>query len=159
MHIDKITDLADFQKIIETLDRGDLCRGVSDQEYDLILSLFRGKPQNDLFRLEDSLMWLFKSYAKAYLPNIPTLDIEWLVLAQHHGLPTRLLDWSLSPLVALFFAVESKYDKDGAVYIYKSIGYKKEEQIDLSKLTEVVGLLPASDCAGATAMYTYSRAS
>lgn len=43
-----------------------------------------------------------------------------LAIAQHHGLATRLLDWSYNPLVAAFFAVWEKRDGDAAVFAYSS---------------------------------------
>jgi hypothetical protein len=68
-------------------------------------------------QLETDMFLRFKRLAYPYLKSIPKTTIDWLVLGQHYGLPTRLLDWTENPLVALFFSLIEIRDCESAVWI------------------------------------------
>jgi hypothetical protein len=85
-----------------------LFRGVSDARFELVPSIGRARDANARpFTRSDEkkLLERFKDQVRRFVGAEPRNDLEWLVLGQHHGLPTRLLDWTLSPIVAAFFAV------------------------------------------------------
>lgn len=66
----------------------------------------RGYDKKRLLGDEWRMVQDFRRQAGAYLGRMPDEGWEVWVLAQHHGIPTRLLDWTHSPLAALYFAVE-----------------------------------------------------
>lgn len=104
--------------------REDICRyrsnfvfrGVPNKQYKLDTGLARlGGHFADL---EGPLLRNFRKYRDREPGSTSLLHWETVSLAQHHGLPTRLLDWTWSPLVALHFATTptGMMDKDGRVW-------------------------------------------
>jgi hypothetical protein len=94
-------------------------RGQSSSEWDLLPSIYRN-PQTQSF--EDEYRIDFKLKAYPFLPDnfsTPESDLEWYFLMQHYGIPTRLLDWSESALISLYFAVNYGLQKntDSVVWV------------------------------------------
>jgi FRG domain len=105
------------------------------KDWPLLPSLLRLKETaihyRDFKGLEVAVFKIFKSYSHPYLDNNkPASESEWMALAQHHGCPTRLMDWTRNPLVALFFATErdDRYEADEAVvWCYRNFDWYDEE--------------------------------
>jgi hypothetical protein len=90
-------------------DRG-VYHGAAAAEQPLLTSLDRlggVEPPHTKAHLESHILRNFGRYSRPYLPSPSGNDWELLVVAQHHGVPTRLLDWSYSPLVAAHFATRA----------------------------------------------------
>ena len=79
-------------------------RGMSNADYDIVTSLKRVCKHKGS-RLEPMILANFTKYAALEDPSIESSVWRQMILGQHHGLPTRLLDWSFSPLTSLHFAL------------------------------------------------------
>jgi len=103
--IDKVTPTEPDPRTGRRRDSG-VYRGDGNASWPLLTSLDKlggVEPPHSKADLEEHILRNFIRYSRPYLTQ-PASDWEVLVAAQHHGLPTRLLDWTYSPLVAAHFA-------------------------------------------------------
>ncbi|GAA4448772.1 hypothetical protein GCM10023189_07120 [Nibrella saemangeumensis] len=109
-----------LQQVEETIQKGftiNLFRGQSNNS-SLLPSIARQNPQFDTTEVEIKMLEDLKRRSPLLIKRIPRNDWEWLVLAQHFGLKTRLLDWSSNPLVALWFATSNEYFMNQSSFVY-----------------------------------------
>ena len=114
-----------FAEFVEQHPSGEwIFRGVTSHNYELIPKIGRRSMRRDPTNGcplpyseagEIAMFNEFKRTARPFLKHVPQHDLELLAVAQHHGLPTRLLDWTESPLVAAFFASEGVTGSDDAI--------------------------------------------
>lgn len=111
-----ITNLAEYLKCIEKFRKEVTSTGLNSKlvfrgqsaDWPLIPGIARISNKKELPQIENSMFSVFKRQAVRFLAFKPENDWSWLAVAQHYGLPTRLLDWSQNPLVGLWFAVRSR---------------------------------------------------
>jgi hypothetical protein len=115
-------------------------RGHAERDWELKPTLERAADKflmdySNLFGHEYLILREFKSVAKQYLNYVPDSNnyIEWIALLQHHGAPTRLLDFSDSIYIAAFFAFESSTN-DSAIWAINS--YQLNDKLIQKMLSE-----------------------
>jgi hypothetical protein len=130
---ERVEKWCDFTKLIDVIETRRereqhhfFYRGQVNKVWGLAPSLFREliEKKGDFqrcFEIEKDAKKEFESQVHMYLdPSVLPNSHEWLewwALMQHYGAPTRLLDWTASPYVAAYFAIESGEDTDGLIWV------------------------------------------
>jgi hypothetical protein len=141
-----INNLSEFVSVISELNKESIYlrtlsassisfyRGQSDFSWGLSPRLYREK----LLDKESVLIAEFLRIASLSFQQMAYFDI--LVKMQHYGLPTRLLDTTLNPLVALFFAChgDGQKDKDGSVYVFPNLPVFKQGLNNISLIMKFI---------------------
>jgi len=131
--------LSEVQKMthaLATVDKSliNLFRGQENDTWDLMPKIGRPKfLKPDPIKFEKNLLDEFRRLAHSFESNIRGYDTwDILALAQHHGMPTRLLDWTTNPLIALWFAFykEKSDNEKRAVWL---ITFETEKVIKASE--------------------------
>lgn len=113
-------------------------RGLSNKEFDLVPKIFRNGYSVSYY---DEPLERFKKEADSYLRMKCGEDkLLWMQYAQHFGVPTRLLDFSTNPLVALYFACNEDKDADGALWIINEFRFNCYSCSEYCRIEEKDGI-------------------
>jgi hypothetical protein len=102
-------------------------RGHENIEWKLQPSIFRKKGPSEMKLIKE-----FQKYSWLHISPTPQTDYEWLFIMRHYHVSTRLLDWTESPLVALYFSVKGCPDNDGALWILLPFKLNEHSNLDLN---------------------------
>lgn len=138
---------ADIDQVLDELSelkrKGWYSRGLPQQYGGLIPSIDRGKrdrlSRSQMLRLERESLALFRSNVQFLAPGEEPAfrsDLIGLMVIRHYGVPTRLLDWSQSPYVAAFFAVQNFDNHDGEIWSFCGQRYLQKGTEQWSKYPE-----------------------
>ena len=165
-HEQRLTRWSDFVETVERLrineqgDAGWYLRGQADDRWRLEPSLLRHLGEMGVERaLGIELGATHRFHSEHHLHStVDSTDrsrgnpIAWWMTMQHHSCPTRLLDWTRSPYIALYFAVEQFPESDGAVWFFPSFaldnlitdrfGKLSPEGVELLETHEVQAVYP-----------------
>lgn len=146
-----MVEVTEFLKKIDNFGCVNYYRGHADVNWKLLPSLARTQTASeDVLEwgdLEAQILRDFEKHGCSIIETPAKNQLEWMIHAQHHGLPTRLLDWSSNPLKALFFAVEDpKFDHlDGMVFGVSVVtNFVADKFVEINKYNKIVGFHSSS---------------
>lgn len=131
------TNISEYLALIR--ERGYSCcyRG-QVEDWPLIPSISRLKDKlfiDGLLEVEEEIISKFRQYSYPYIENKKSSYFDLIIQSQHYGLPTRLLDFTTNPLIALYFAVEKNSNsKSGVVWAIDEFSEDKEPNLNLDEI-------------------------